>query len=336
LARSRTPAPPANTSTAIVVASPREAIQTIDGYIVDRASELIPLLGSPDELDRLRSLTAHALADPKLAAKLVKADLATVYLAVRECASLGLMPIPSLAEAYFVPYWNRDKGRYDVQMQPGWQGLAKLVRNSGRVVDVGAGVAYSGDVFDYDEGSSAFVRHKRALRDRGERIAAYAIAWLPGGVVRARVMDMAEIELHRQASKATDGPWIDWYDAMATKTVLRDLCKQLPKSAKVEQALMLENDAEDRYSRTPRTAATAPDRLAGIHARLGMPTADGEPSAEPDQAANPAEAEPDREPVSASDSPDVVAEVLELFEGEVVGVTDEEPGETPSNAGVHI
>lgn len=315
----------------IVKTTVRDAIATVDVMIAKQAAELLPLMSSPGELERLRSLTAHALADPKLAAKIIRADLATVYLAVRECASLGLMPIPTLAEAYFVPYWNRDKGLYDLELQAGWQGLAKLVRNSGRVVDIGAGVAYDGDEFDYDEGSAAFVHHKRALRDRGDRLAAYAIAWLPAGVVRVRVMDMAEIETHRAASKADSGPWVDWYDAMSTKTVLRDLAKQLPKSATVERALMLDSDAEDRHDRPPGLPAPRPSSSLGrIQRRLGLPDAEAGPAEAGVETGAPA-SEP-------GETPDVVAEVLELFEGEVVSVSEEpsEGTDTPSNAGVHI
>lgn len=255
----------------VALYQPTEAIARVDELMAERHGQMLSLFaGDETVVDRMRTLTLHALTHPRLMEKLQRADLGTVIEAVRDCAALGLMPIPALAEGYFVPYWNSKKGKYDIQFQPGYNGLAKLVRNSGHVLDVSAGVAYEGDQFDYDEGSSAFVRHKRALRDRGNRIASYAIANLPGGLVRVRVMDMAEIEQHRRASKAADdGPWVEWYDAMSAKTALRDLCKYLPKSATVERALIIESEAEERHGRPPATGRPSAT-VARIHDRLGI------------------------------------------------------------------
>jgi recombination protein RecT len=295
-------------TTAVAVREPQQAIAEVTALLTKRHDQLISLFaGDEAVVDRMKTLTLHALAQPRLMEKLQRADLATVIEAVRECAALGLMPIPALAEGYFVPYWNSKKGQYDIQFQTGYNGLAKLVRNSGNVLDVSAGVAYANDEFDYDEGSAAFVRHKRALSDRGNRIAAYAIALFPGGIARVRVMDIAEVEQHRKASKAADdGPWVEWYDPMAAKTALRDLCKYLPKSATVERALIGEVEAEERHARPPARPVSA--TVTRIHERLGVgtsPTTDQ--PAQADDGAQPSDVSPapaTETPVPESVSPE--------------------------------
>lgn len=288
-----------------VALRPSEVIEQVDSLIEQKRDQFMSLLGNdPAVVDRMRTLTLHALASPTLMEKLKRADIPTIVTAVRECATLGLMPIPALAEGYFVPYWNSTKGKYDIQFQVGYQGLAKLIRNSGRVVDVDANVAYDGDEFDYDEGSGAFVRHKRALANRGNRIAAYAVAWLPGGLTKVRVLDVATIEQHRRASKAKDdGPWVEWYDAMAQKTALTQLGKYLPKSHQVERALMLDIEAEEQHAAPP--APPKPSRLiSSIHERLGV-------SAPPvDEAVEPEPEPPDEPELDPEDEAELDSIVL--------------------------
>jgi recombination protein RecT len=256
------------TENAVVVATP---IQRVDALIIDKRQQLLDLFDGNDAMvDRMRTLTLHALARPKLLAKLEKADVATIIEAIRDCAALGLMPIDSLAEGYFVPYWNKAKGKYDIQFQPGFRGLAKLVRRSGMVVGIDAGVAYEADQFDYEEGTSSYIRHRRALSDRGNRLAAYAWAMLPGGIAQVRVLDMDEVEKVRRASKAADdGPWVGWYDEMAAKTALRRLIKYLPTDTLVERAMQIENDAEDRYS-LPEPTGKPSALVSSVRAKLGV------------------------------------------------------------------
>ncbi len=274
--RASAPAAPANPN-AVALLAPKEAIDGVSRLFDAKREQILDLFAGDEAIvDRMRTLTLHALSEPKLLEKLRQADPLSVLDAIRQSAALGLMPIPALAEGYFVPYWNSDKRKFDLQFQPGYQGIAKLVLNSGRVLDVDAGVAYANDIFEYEEGSSPFVRHVRALKDRGERIATYAVARLPGGIAKVRVLDVATIEQHRKASKAAgSGPWVEWYDAMAMKTALRDLCKYLPKSATLEKALLFEAEAEERYATAPvvrgALGSGARDR---VRARLGVEDAE--------------------------------------------------------------
>jgi len=77
--------------------------------------------------------------------------------------------------------------------------------------------------------------HKPNLKGRGEAIAYYAIAELKTGATVMMLMGVDEIREHgKRFSKgysSKTSPWQTDFEAMAIKTVLRQLCdKKLPKS----------------------------------------------------------------------------------------------------------
>lgn len=242
---------PAQTS---AVTTTRDNLARVDAMIQAKQEQLAALAGDARFVERLRVVTLHALANPNLADKLARADLATVIEAVREAAVLGLSPTGANGEGYLIPYWNRDKGLYDIQFQAGYRGLQILLEDTALIA---TGVAYEGDQFDYMLGTDEWVRHVPALRNRGNRIAFWAAATLlPSGVKRVEVMDVDQVEQRRKASKAADsGPWVDWYDEMGRKTVLRGIAKRIPLSARADQAISAENEAEGRYQAPPAIAA---------------------------------------------------------------------------------
>jgi len=57
-------------------------------------------------------------------------------------------------------------------------------------------------------------------------------------------MSVADVEKVRQASRAANnGPWVQWWDEMARKTVIRRIAKRLPSSADLDQVLASDNEA---------------------------------------------------------------------------------------------
>lgn len=244
---------------AVMRLSPQQqAVKNVQEELERRHAQLLALVGGdPAIVERLKVVALHALSNPKMANKLARADLATVVEAVRESAVLGLELDGASGQAYLVPYWNRDKGKYDFQFQAGYRGLAKLLVDT---VHIATGVVYENDAFDWEQGSEPFLRHKMALANRGNRVAFYAVARDPktGRLIDFEVMTLEEVERVRASSKAADdGPWVEWFDQMGGKTVLRRLQKRIPANPKAERAMALENEAEDRYSRPPALAEGA-------------------------------------------------------------------------------
>jgi recombination protein RecT len=167
------------------------------------------------------ALIRFALLDYSTNEKLQACTRQSLYLALIACAVTGLEPGGLRGEAYLVPYGK------EATFVPGYKGLIKLARRSRGIRKLSCNVVYDGDFFDYDVGTSAFVKHKPTLGDRGDIIAAYAAAELDDGALEVELMPFADLEKVRKASKG--GPaWRDWEDQMYRKAPIRRLCKRLP------------------------------------------------------------------------------------------------------------
>jgi recombination protein RecT len=159
----------------------------------------------------------------------------------------------------------RGKAGPQVQYMPMIGGLLKKLRNSGELASISAHVVYANDEFRYELGDNENIVHRPCLTgNRGEAIAAYAIAKTKDNAIYREVMSVEEIEQVRSVSRAKDaGPWSTWWGEMARKTVTRRLCKRLPSSADLDA--MIEHDNETSVL-TPQVApaATGPSRLHGM------------------------------------------------------------------------
>ena len=207
--------------------------------------------------------------------ELLMADRRTLLGACMKAAQDGLLP--DGREAALVIF-NSKEGK-KVQYMPMIGGVLKKIRNSGELASISAQVAYSADFFEYELGDEEKITHKPFMGgDRGEVIAVYAVAKTKDGAVYREVMSVSDVEKVRAASRAGRfGPWVDWWDEMAKKTVIRRLAKRLPSSADVDQ--MMDND-NDQYEFVQRRAApvnitptpdaqTAP--LSRLKASMGIP-----------------------------------------------------------------
>lgn len=181
-----------------------------------------------------------------------EADRQSLYLAIQRCASDGLMP--DNREAALAIYGGR------VNYMPMVLGIIKRLATAGITID--AQVVRANDEFEQEFGDDARIVHKapRLGQDRGELIGAYAIAKLPNGMVMREVMDKAQIEQVRMTSRsANGGPWKQWYDEMARKTVLRRLAKRLPiLDASVADTVAADDDLMDFAAGNAAASDTPP------------------------------------------------------------------------------
>lgn len=141
-------------------------------------------------------------------------------------------------------------------------GILKKMRNSGEIASIGAHVVYEKDMFDYALGDYETITHKPYLgSDRGNPIAAYAIARTKDGAVYREVMSVADIDKVRASSRASgNGPWVQWWDEMARKTVIKRIAKRLPSSADVDSVIAADNEIVGFAQQTVDiTPAASPD-----------------------------------------------------------------------------
>lgn len=149
--------------------------------------------------------------------------------------------------------FNTKEGK-KVQYMPMVGGILKKIRNSGELASISANVVYDKDFFEYELGDNENIIHKPFLGDeRGKPIAVYAVAKTKDGAIYREVMSVADVEKVRAASRAGKfGPWADWWDEMAKKTVIRRMAKRLPSSADVDQVIMNDNEASGFNQIQPR------------------------------------------------------------------------------------
>ena len=180
---------------------------------------------------------------------LLMADRRTLLGACMKAAQDGLLP--DGREAALVIF-NSKEGK-KVQYMPMIGGVLKKIRNSGELASISAQVAYSADFFEYELGDEEKITHKPFMGgDRGQVIAVYAVAKTKDGAVYREVMSVSDVEKVRAASRAGRfGPWVDWWDEMAKKTVIRRLAKRLPSSADVDQMMDNDNDQYEFVQRRP-------------------------------------------------------------------------------------
>ena len=186
---------------------------------------------------------------------LLNADRRTLFASCIKCAADGLVPDGREAALVIfntkVKQDGKDVWIKAVQYMPMIAGLQKRARNSGEIAGIITQVVHENDEFiqqpdDFEQP----VRHRPPALgvDRGKMIGAYAMAKLKDGTVLAEVMDISDIEKVRAVSRSKDregnvyGPWKDWFDQMARKTVFRRLSKWLPMDADLETLVQRDDE----------------------------------------------------------------------------------------------
>lgn len=196
----------------------------------------------------------------RMTPKLAQCSKHSLLGAVLECAQLGLEPNTPLGHAHLIPYMMKVPGsrrrEMTCRLMIGYKGFIELCQRSGRLLKIKGGVVYQGDEFEWEEGTSGFIRHRPSFSvERLERPmeCAYAIAylwhdrlqdapeWVMDKLVDFEVMGVAEIELARSQGSGAQPAWKMWEGEMAKKVVMKRLMKRLPKSREVAHAIHLDN-----------------------------------------------------------------------------------------------
>jgi recombination protein RecT len=185
----------------------------------------------------------------------MKCDPDSVKHAIVNVALTGITLNPALKYAYLVPRKVRNELKCILDIS--YIGMIKILTDAGAVKNVDAGVIYANDKFDYRRGSDPYFKHQPSLSNRGEKIGAYAIAFLRDGGFQFEILGREEIEKIRNTSesyKNEEGrkysPWETWEDEMWKKSALKRLFKLLPKTNFSEQLIAsishdYENEIDD-------------------------------------------------------------------------------------------
>ncbi len=207
---------------------------------------------------RADALVRHALHEMSIDAKLQSCTPTSIYLALMACAVTGLVPGKIKSLAFLIPFNNTkkivdDKGNgrevteTEATFMPGWRGIKLTGFRAG--LDMVSAVIHQNDDFDFDKGSTPFVRYKPALRGSGPVIGTACWVKLPRGGLEVEFLDMetlGKIEMAAKAksggkSPAWDGPF---KDQMQRKSALRRLGKQIEMGEDFHRAELIQNSQD--------------------------------------------------------------------------------------------
>lgn len=170
----------------------------------------------------------------------------TIEASVYNLALTGLTLNPAYDFAYLVPRKLNKKDKEPVcVLDISYRGLIKIATDSGGIKKVRAISVYENDFLDFEEGTIPYIRHRPALDNRGSFIAAYCVATLSDDSTIQLIMSKADIEKVRKTSMMADsGPWKNWYEEMALKTVIKRARKLWPHSPQLAVAVDVLNQHE--------------------------------------------------------------------------------------------
>ena len=215
--------------------------------------------------------------------------LPSIIRAASISASLDL-DIDPRGFAYLIPYKNNNV--MEAQFQIGYMGLIELAYRSGKVKAISAHCIYEGEkksVTITRVNGQYTIDHPFSYEPpTGKMVAVYAIAEVEGFGPQVGVLRIDQVERFRKLSKAPNSPaWKNHYEAMAKKTVIRQLAKFLPKSILEDFSRGAAIDERETFVEASQTAQSV------IDAETGSEIIDAEPQLTPE---NPQEAAQDGQP----------------------------------------
>lgn len=203
---------------------------------------------------------------------LSKASFDTVYTSAMKAATLDLPIEPSLGFAYIVPY----KGA--AQFQIGYKGLIQLAQRSGQIQKLNAGEIYESQFKSYNPLTEDLEVDAFAMPEKGDKVVGYfAYMRLVNGFEKTVFWSKERVEEHGKKYSQSYGskfsPWKTDFDAMARKTVLKQmLSTYAPLSVEMQDAIVADN-ADSTVNAEPKDVTPEKEAEADIMDFIG----DGEP-----------------------------------------------------------
>jgi recombination protein RecT len=220
--------------------SPKQALRQLLEQNSGAIGTSLPSGMSTDRFTRLLLTAANTNPD------LFSCDPRSFLAAGVACAQLGLEPNDARGLAYLIPFNDKRRGRV-VNLIIGYRGLIDLARRSGMVSSIYAFPVFEGDRFEYRLGIDPDIIHVPAEdsdEDPAKLTHVYAVAKVQGDpqfvVLTRKQVDKARAQ--SAGAKSTSSPWSSHYVEMAKKTAIRRLCKLLPQTVEVAQAV----DSDER------------------------------------------------------------------------------------------
>jgi recombination protein RecT len=207
--------------------------KTLNALLKRMGPEIQRALPKHMDADRIARI---ALTAVRTTPKLLECDQTSFIAAIMQSAQLGVEPNTGLGQAYLIPYGK------NVQFQLGYKGLIDLAVRSAQYKAIYAHEVYPNDEFEFQYGLNKDLIHKPASNPEGEPIGYYAVYHLKNGGFDFVYWTKERIDQHAKkfsqaVQKGWTSPWKTNFDAMAKKTVLKEVLKYAPKSIELQKTI---------------------------------------------------------------------------------------------------
>ena len=171
-------------------------------------------------------------------AKTAMANPTSAQNAIINVAAIGITLNPAAKLAYLVP---RDGG---VHLDISYMGLLHLAQVSGAIQWGQCKLVYANDTYESNGLDKAPTHKYNAFGERGPVVGGYCTVKTQQGDYLTDEMSLAEIKQVENTSKAKNGPWKNWWEEMARKTIVKRAAKYWPRVERVDNAIHHLNDDE--------------------------------------------------------------------------------------------
>ncbi|OVZ73692.1 RecT family recombinase [Yersinia intermedia] len=165
-------------------------------------------------------LTKTAIANP-----------ASAQNAIINVAAIGITLNPASKLAYLVP---RDGM---VCLDISYMGLLHLAQATGAIKWGQCKLVYSNDTYESNGLDCAPTHKYNTFGDRGTVVGGYCTIKTPDGDYLTEEMSLAEIKATESTSKAKNGPWKNFWEEMARKTIVKRASKYWPRRERLDAAI---------------------------------------------------------------------------------------------------
>lgn len=158
--------------------------------------------------------------------------------AIINVAAIGITLNPASKLAYLVP---RDGM---VCLDISYMGLLHLAQSTGSIKWGQCKLVYSNDTYESNGLDTAPTHKYNAFGDRGDVVGGYCTVKTPDGDYLTEEMSLAEIKATEATSKAKNGPWKNFWEEMARKTIVKRASKYWPRADRLDNAIHVINEDE--------------------------------------------------------------------------------------------